>query len=179
MLQLSGEVADGTLLSVLAGTAYVRWAREQIEIGRARSGKHQPHRITTFALCAIDVDSSVAKANARKAVAFYLAAGGPNAITDAYGISEELRTLIADAGPDGIAHDMPDAWVEDLAVAGTPEECRDKIRTLLEAGADRVALFPTPAENAAATVAALASDVLPHFTDAADLDRGASHARTS
>ena len=37
MLQLSGELAHGTLLSVLAGTDYVRWAREQIDTGRARA----------------------------------------------------------------------------------------------------------------------------------------------
>lgn len=171
MLQLSGEIADGTLLSVLAGTEYVRWAREQIEAGRARSASAtEPHRITAFALCAVDEDSAAAKANARKAVAFYLAAGGPNAITDAYGISEELRALIAAGGFEKVEQEMPDAWVEDLAVAGDPDECARKIRVLLGAGADRVALFPTPAENAAATVNSLAAHVLPQFIDAADAD---------
>ncbi len=67
MLQLSGELAHGTLLSVLTGTDYLAWAREQIDKGRARSAEpERPHRITTFALCAVDEDSSVAKANARQ-----------------------------------------------------------------------------------------------------------------
>ncbi|MCW2842587.1 MAG: 5,10-methylenetetrahydromethanopterin reductase [Nocardioides sp.] len=166
MLQLSGEVSGGTLLSVLASVEYVRWARAQIDEGRNRAGRSQvPHRITTFALCAVDEDGPRAKAAAKKAVAFYLAAGGPNAITDAYGISDELRALLAVGGPEHVEREMPGQWVEDLAVAGTAGECTAKVRALLDAGCDAVALFPTPAMNAPATVAALAAHVLPHFAD--------------
>jgi alkanesulfonate monooxygenase SsuD/methylene tetrahydromethanopterin reductase-like flavin-dependent oxidoreductase (luciferase family) len=167
MLQLSGEVSGGTLLSVLASVEYVRWARARIDEGRARAGRlEDPHRVTTFALCAVDEDGSRAKAAARKAVAFYLAAGGPNAITEAYGISDDLRTLLAGGGLKNLDREMPDQWVEDLAVAGTPDECTARIRALHDAGSDAVALFPTPAENAPATVAALAAQVLPHFAAA-------------
>jgi alkanesulfonate monooxygenase SsuD/methylene tetrahydromethanopterin reductase-like flavin-dependent oxidoreductase (luciferase family) len=165
MLQLSGELASGTLLSVLASTNYVGWAREQIDAGRARSATpDRPHRITTFALCAVDEDASVARAAARKAVAFYLAAGGPNALTEAYGISDDLRAMMAD-GPEAVEERMPERWVDDLAVAGDPDECSRKIQALLDAGSDHVALFPTPAENADRTVAALAAHVLPRFAD--------------
>ena len=165
MLQLSGEIAGGTLLSVLASVEYVRWARAQIEQGRERVGLHGgTHRVTTFALCAIDEDSSRAKAAARRAVAFYLVAGGPNALTEAYGISEELRAMLAEGGPAEVERQMPDQWVEDLAVAGDPDECTAKIQGLLDAGSDGVALFPTPADNAQATVTALARRVLPRFS---------------
>jgi alkanesulfonate monooxygenase SsuD/methylene tetrahydromethanopterin reductase-like flavin-dependent oxidoreductase (luciferase family) len=167
MLQLSGELAHGTLLSVLTSTDYLAWAREQIDKGRARSAEPQrSHRITTFALCAVNEDSSVAKADARRAVAFYLAAGGANAITDAYGISDDLRALLAEVGSDGLEARMPEHWVDDLAVAGDPDECSRKIRALLDAGSDHVALFPTPAENAQQTLAALAAHVLPRFDGA-------------
>ncbi|MGH3360285.1 MAG: LLM class flavin-dependent oxidoreductase [Nocardioidaceae bacterium] len=163
MLQLSGEIAGGTLLSVLASAEYVRWARDHIAKGRERSGGDVGHRVTTFALCAVDEDAARAKAAARSAVAFYLAAGGPNALTDAYGISDDLRAMLARGGPDHVVRTMPDRWVDDLAVAGSPAQCTDKIRALLDAGSDRVALFPTPAENARSTVAALAGQVLPQF----------------
>jgi alkanesulfonate monooxygenase SsuD/methylene tetrahydromethanopterin reductase-like flavin-dependent oxidoreductase (luciferase family) len=166
MLQLSGELADGTLLSVLASVGYVGWAREQIDKGRARAGTTRPHRVTTFALCAVDEDSSAAKANARTAVAFYLAAGGPNALTDAYGISDDLRALLADGDAGGLEDRMPDQWVDDLAVAGDPDECSRKIQALLEAGSDHVALFPTPAEHAQQTLTTLATQVIPRFDDA-------------
>lgn len=164
MLQLSGEIAAGTLLSVLASAEYVQWARGQIEIGRARKAHaNGHHRLTTFALCAIDDDSSKAKAAARRAVAFYLAAGGPNALTEAYGISDSLRALLDAGGPVEVERKMPDQWVEDLAVAGDPDECAAKIQGLLSAGSDRIALFPTPAENAQSTITALAKHVLPNF----------------
>lgn len=173
MLQLSGEVAAGTLLSVLAGVDYVRWARAQIEKGRARAGVDQGHhRITTFALCAVDDDAQRAKAAARKAVAFYLAAGGANALTEAYGISDELRAMLSSGGFEAVEREIPDQWVDDLAVAGSPDECTAKIHALLEAGSDRVALFPTPAENADRTAAALATQVLPHFVETAGSTSG-------
>ena len=34
MLRLSGEIANGTVLSVAAGHDYVRWARERIDEGQ-------------------------------------------------------------------------------------------------------------------------------------------------
>lgn len=166
MLQLSGEVADGTLLSVLAGVDYVRWAREQIEVGRQRGDRLAlPHRVTTFALCSVGTEGERARAEARRAVAFYLSAGGPNALTEAYGISEDLRLLLAHGGPDVVEREMPDRWVEDLAVAGTADQCAAAIRRLIEAGSDRVALFPVPAHSARSTVGVLARDVLPQLTD--------------
>jgi 5,10-methylenetetrahydromethanopterin reductase len=162
MLQLSGSIADGTLLSVLAGTGYVRWAREQIGKGVATSGRRpQDHRVTTFALCAVDEDGALARERARAAVAFYLAAGGPNAITAAYGINDQLVAMIEAGGLQKVLANMPDAWVEDLAVAGDPDECARKIERLIDAGSDQVALFPTPAEHADHTIDLLARHVLP------------------
>lgn len=165
MLQMSGAVADGTLLSVLAGTEYVRWARAQIDQGAQSTVSATPgtHQVTVFALCNVDRDGAAARARVRPAVAFYLGAGGPNALTDSYGISDRLREMIADGGVDAVARDMPDSWVEDLAVAGTPEEVLAKIGSLRAAGADQVALFPTPTDTADQTIALLAEHVLPHL----------------
>lgn len=165
MLQLSGSIADGTLLSVLSGTAYVAWAREQIGKGLRSSGRSpQDHRVTTFALCAVDEDSALARERARAAVAFYLAAGGPNAITAAYGINDQLVAMIEAGGLREVQQKMPDAWVDDLAVAGNPDECARKLERLLGAGSDQVALFPTPAEQAGQTIDLLARHVLPQVT---------------
>lgn len=162
MLQLSGSIADGTLLSVLSGTGYVSWARGQISKGLAASGRSlEQHRVTTFALCAIDEDGAKARDRARAAVAFYLASGGPNAITAAYGINDELVAMIEAGGLRAVQESMPDAWVEDLAVAGDPDDCARKIERLLAAGSDQVALFPTPAEHADQTIDLVARHVLP------------------
>jgi alkanesulfonate monooxygenase SsuD/methylene tetrahydromethanopterin reductase-like flavin-dependent oxidoreductase (luciferase family) len=56
---------------------------------------------------------------------------------------------------------MPSQWIEDLTIAGTPEECAEKIRAFGEAGADTVALFPLPTENIDNIIALTAREVLP------------------
>ena len=56
MLELSGEIADGTVLSVLASPAYVAWARERIAAGARRAGRGEHHSISTFTLFAVDDD---------------------------------------------------------------------------------------------------------------------------
>jgi hypothetical protein len=48
MLQLSGEVADGSVLSVYAGLDYVRWANVRIQEGRARGGRADAHLVALF-----------------------------------------------------------------------------------------------------------------------------------
>jgi alkanesulfonate monooxygenase SsuD/methylene tetrahydromethanopterin reductase-like flavin-dependent oxidoreductase (luciferase family) len=162
MLELSGEVADGTIGSVLATPEYVTWARGQIAIGQARAGRTGHHPFATFALASIGRDGKAAKKTIRQAVAFYLAAMPANAMTDAYGISEQTREL-AKGGPEAFEREMPDQWIEDLAIAGEPDECAEKIRRLLAAGADSVALFPCPAEQARDMVELVAAEVLPRL----------------
>jgi 5,10-methylenetetrahydromethanopterin reductase len=73
MLRLSGEVADGSVLSISAGLDYLRWANVRIVKGRARGGRAgaHPHPITVFAIYAVDEDGNAARASARARLAFY------------------------------------------------------------------------------------------------------------
>lgn len=163
MLQLSGAVANGTVLSVGASPAYVRWARQQIGAGAASAGRTDHHQVTSFAIFSVDRNSRRAREAARAPVAFYLAAGGANALTDAYGISDELTEMLARGGSGLLEREMPDRWVEDLAIAGDPEECAAGVRAHLGAGADSVALFPMPVERATELVELAARDLLPRL----------------
>lgn len=95
-------------------------------------------------------------------MAFYLAADGGNALTDAYGISDELNAMLqGGGGAEAVEREMPERWIDDLAVAGEPDECAEKIRRLLDAGSDSVVLFPLAGEDPEAIVRAAAADVLP------------------
>ena len=161
MLRLSGEVADATLLSVTAGADYVTWARQQIDEGRDAAGRTDPHRVTVFALFSVDEDGDRARAATRSQLAFYRSAGGANALTDVYGISDEIREMVARGGRDVLEREMPDQWVRDLTVAGTPEECAAQIQALCDAGADSVALFPAPADRAVELARIAGESVLP------------------
>ena len=158
MLELSGEVADGTVLSVLAGADYIRWARQRIEIGRGRSGRNDGHHVTAFAIYSVDPSASRAMAAARATLAFYLAAGGRNALTDVSGISERLPEILSQRSSE-MGHEL----VDELTIAGTPDEVRGKIHKVFEAGADSVALFPTPVERAEEIIDLTARVVLPRL----------------
>lgn len=56
-LQMSGRCADGTILAELCSPAYLRWAREQIEVG----GGGASHRITVFCSIAVSADGDDAR----------------------------------------------------------------------------------------------------------------------
>lgn len=163
MLQLSGEIADGSILSVGAGVDYIRWAKARIAEGRQRAGRSDDHRVTVFAIYAVDRDPEVAKAAARKTLAFYKAAGGRNALTDVAGVSDLLEELVGRGGVETLAEEMPQQWVEDLTVSGSPAEVVDKITRLRQAGADSIALFPAAGDRVAETIDLTASEVIPHL----------------
>ena len=160
MLQLSGRIADGTVLSVAASHDYVRWAKEQIGIGSREAGRTENHHTTVFALYAGDEDPQVARDAVRGPLGFYKS-HGTNALTDVYGNSAQIKELLTEYGTESFAEHMPSQWIEDLTIAGTPEECAEKIRAFGEAGADTVALFPLPTENIDNIIALTAREVLP------------------
>jgi len=109
MLQLAGEIADGSILSVGAGVDYVRWARQRVDEGRERAGRTDPHRLTVFAIYAVDEDGDRARQAARKTLAFYKTAGGRNALTDVAGISDDLVSMSGRGGLDTVTAEMPDS----------------------------------------------------------------------
>jgi len=163
MLQLAGEIADGTVLSVLASARYVEWARERIAEGAARAGRDEHHRISTFALFAVDEDGAKAKREIRDLLAFYLTAMAQSPLTSAHGISDDVVALAKD-GPAALSRAMPDEWVEELAIAGDPAECAEKIDRLIAAGSDSVELFIVPPERAGELTELAAAQVLPRVT---------------
>jgi 5,10-methylenetetrahydromethanopterin reductase len=160
MLELSGEIADGSILSVGAGTDYVRWARDHIDAGRRKASRVETHGVTAFTIYAVDHDRSKARDAVRRTLAFYKAAGGRNALTDVAGISDDLIDMLGRGGADAVAREMPDSWVDQLAVAGTPEEVVEKMGRLHQAGADSVALVPAQPERLEETMQLTAQEVL-------------------
>jgi 5,10-methylenetetrahydromethanopterin reductase len=166
MLHLSGEIADGTIGSVMAGTRYLAWAREQIAAGQSAAGRGgASHPFAAFTMFSVDRDGDRARAAIRPTMAFYLAADPVNAMTEVYGIAEQTGAL-AEGGAPAVEAGIEASWVEDLVVAGNPDECAEKIRALLAAGADTVVLFPTPAERAVEMLELAAAEVLPQLEGA-------------
>ncbi len=163
-LRLSGEVADGTILSVLAGPAYVRWARERIAEGARLAGRDPgTHRVTTFALYAVDDDAARARAAVRDAVALFLAAERASALVRVPGLTAELHALLADGeqGEADLAARIPDRWLDEVAIAGDPAHCAARLQELLDAGSDAVGLWLFPTDRAEEVAELTAREVLP------------------
>ncbi len=66
-LELSGRVADGTVLDWLSAPGFVRHARERIDAGRAAAGRTDPHRLTVFLMAAGDAATVRREVDARRA----------------------------------------------------------------------------------------------------------------
>jgi alkanesulfonate monooxygenase SsuD/methylene tetrahydromethanopterin reductase-like flavin-dependent oxidoreductase (luciferase family) len=111
-------------------------------------------------LYSVDSDGAAARKALRSVTAFYLTAMPDNALSEVYGIQPRLQELLA-AGT--LESELPDAWVEDLAVAGDPDEVAAKIRALLEAGSDSVCLWLFPLERADEVLELTAREVFPRI----------------
>jgi len=69
-------------------------------------------------------------------------------------------TYFEQAMADVVAREMPDQWIDDLALVGTPREVADKVLRWVDAGIDAIAVFlPHPSEPDTLTL--LAQEVIP------------------
>jgi alkanesulfonate monooxygenase SsuD/methylene tetrahydromethanopterin reductase-like flavin-dependent oxidoreductase (luciferase family) len=161
MLRLAGQIADGVVVSVMAGVDYVRWAHERLAEGASQAGR-TPSDIgmNVYTFMSVDQDGERARAAVRQRLAQYLAARPDSPLTRAYGIADHVQRL-AVGGPDQVERLMPAEWVEDLCVAGNPPECAAKINRLLDAGADAVTLYSCPVERAEEVIRLTGETVLP------------------
>ena len=163
-LELGGEVADGTVLSVLAGPGYVRWARDRIREGQERAGRAgEDHLIVAYLFIALAAPNAAARELVRPLVTEYLSAGGVNPLTREAGIPDEIAARLHAEYLNGrIAVELvTDGIVDRVAAAGDGEHCARWISELMVAGADIVALLPVPLDNVAQSVRRISAEVLP------------------
>src|SRR5260370_20199842 len=105
-LTLSGEIADGTVISVMAGPKYVERARQITAEAAARSGRTRQHVLPTLSYCFIDYDGANARRAARASVAQMLAQAGPDLFTNRYCIDEPPRDMISRGGAATVEAEM-------------------------------------------------------------------------
>lgn len=166
-LALAGRVADGTVLAEPVTPEYLRAARAAIgpagggtptsgtvpgstggmaEVPEVPAG----HRVVAYNIGAVDDDGSTARELARTGLGWI---GDPDweAHIDPLPFAAEFRDLRArTADREDFATALPDAWVEQLAVAGTPDRARERLVRLGAAGADAVVLVPVGPDPVAA-----------------------------
>ena len=138
-LQLAGRVGDGTILTAMSSPAYVRWAKAQVEVG-AQDGGLPENRIAVFVEARVNPDGASARKIARRWVAKQF--HWTQALLTPLGIVDEAQSLVDQYGTEGAAEWMPESWLDELTVSGTPEQSAAAVARLAEAGADTVILQP-------------------------------------
>ena len=140
-LALSGRVADGTILSEYSNPAYVAWAKEQIASGMTND---PAHRLTIFAFACAATTKSEACQKLRPMVAEAIASGGIDTKLAPMGILPQVLEYRERGGQEYLEKQMPDEWIEQLTVAGTPQDWRLAIDRFVEIGAHSIVLVPMP-----------------------------------
>jgi 5,10-methylenetetrahydromethanopterin reductase len=164
LLRLLGQIADGTLFGAAAGIDYFRFAWPRSK-GLAKAGRPAGSMAySTVALTCVHRDGAQARAAARPILASFLGEFGVNILTDAYGISAQVTEILERGGPEAMAAEMPDAWLEDLALVGTPAEVIEKIRGWLAAGLDSICIFLPDEDLERDTLQLVAEEVIPAFS---------------
>lgn len=151
-LHLSGRVADGTILAEGCSPAYVRWARQQIDIGRAQANRTDNHNIMVYIYWSMDTDHDSAIKRVRDRIAARLLAGKMDIYLQPMGVTEQAAELVNANDETTLAAHIPDEWVHQLAVAGTAEQCAETINQLAAAGVDSVCLVPLMDNDSALSV---------------------------
>ena len=160
-VDLCAEIADGMVISVLAGPRYVASVKERVATVRRKRGLPENFALVTYVLACVDEDRAAARAKVRPVTAFYLGAMGPTLITGVYDANEALAAMIEKGGTPAIEADMPDDWLDWLAIAGGPEDFRAGIDALFEAGSSKVVLCIVPSEELPTQLETFGREVLP------------------
>jgi len=150
--KMSGRMADGLLTASITTPAFVRHSRKNMEEG-ARQAERDPSRLILGSVIvgSISRDSSKGREGAREQAAMYLAnkveniGSAADVLLECAGLSlKELRP-VADAMERGGRMAAAKAVSEEVLdkvcpIAGTPEQCIERIRQYREAGCTHILL---------------------------------------
>jgi 5,10-methylenetetrahydromethanopterin reductase len=135
-MAVSGQVADGTLLAEPVTPEYLRAVREQIGVPRAH------HKLAAYNVAAVDDSADRSRDLARQTLTWIGEPDwAPHIEPLAFSAEFVARRAAADSR-EAFAAGLPDEWVDQLAVVGTPAMVRARLTELSDAGADHLILIP-------------------------------------
>jgi 5,10-methylenetetrahydromethanopterin reductase len=150
--KMAGSMGDGLLTASITTPAFVRYSRKNMEEGARKAGKVPSTLILGSVIVgSIGRDSAKGKEGAREQAAMYLAnkvqniKGSADVLLESAGLSfDELRP-IADAMEQGGRKAATRAVTDDILrkvcpIAGTPQECIERIQEYREAGCTHIML---------------------------------------
>lgn len=158
MIESAAEHSDGVIFNLWPKRALPKMI-EHVEIGAKRGGKTTtPEVVNRFMVCVTD-DKASARDAFRAAFAPYYATPQYNAFLDWAGYKEAAAAIregwaAKDRGKTTGA--LTDEIVDEIAVIGSADECRERIRWALDTGIDTAIIAPLAmtAEDAQVTLEA-------------------------
>jgi 5,10-methylenetetrahydromethanopterin reductase len=149
---MSGVAGDGLLTASITTPAFVRYSKKNMEEGARKAGKDVSNLVLgSVVVGSIGRESAAGKEGAREQAAMYLAnkvqniRGSADVLLECAGLTfEELRP-VADAMESGGRKAAAKAVTDEIlrkvcAIAGTPEECIQRIEEYREAGCTHIML---------------------------------------
>ena len=135
MMQLAGEIAEGWIATLTSP----KWVRERVRPELEKAAQRRPTgadevEIAVEAVCSVHPDRELAYRRAKIHIGFYCLHPLIDAVVELHGLQAErdqVRASVAARGLEALT-DTPDALIEALAIAGTPEEGRQKLRVWQE-----------------------------------------------
>ena len=174
MQRLGGSVGDGLLTASITTPAFVRYSKKNMEEGAAKAGKDASKLILGCVIVgSIGRDSKKGKEGAREQAAMYLAnkvqniKGSADVLLESAGITFEELQPVADAmekgGRKAAAQAVSDELLRKVCpIAGTPDECMQKIEEYRAAGCTHI-MLEIWGDDRTGQAKLFGDAVLPHF----------------
>ncbi|HMI72911.1 MAG TPA: LLM class flavin-dependent oxidoreductase, partial [Solirubrobacteraceae bacterium] len=146
MIESAGRVADGLLGHTLFSPRYIAdVVRPAIERGAAHAGRDPGDvALATYTLASAHADRAQARREAAAMSAFYGSVKSYAGLFDACGFASEaeaVRAAFAAGDVEAMVGAVTEAMVDELAVAGTPDEVGEQLRRF-DGVVDEVVLSP-------------------------------------
>jgi 5,10-methylenetetrahydromethanopterin reductase len=150
-VKLSGEAADGLLISNMCSIAFASRLAEMMQASRRVAGRAEPGLAVQYMPCAAHADAATARVDAKRMIGEMLprfwalgqkVGAAKEALLSGTHISEgEIAVAVArlKAGDDA-AQVLDDRYAEAFSLVGTADECLLRARGYKAAGIDELAL---------------------------------------
>jgi 5,10-methylenetetrahydromethanopterin reductase len=174
MQKMAGSISDGLLTASITTPAFVRYSKKNMEEGARKAGRDPSELILGCVIVgSIGRGSSKGKEGAREQAAMYLAnkvqniKGSADVLLDCAGLTFDELKPVAEAMEKGGRRAAARAVTDDIlrkvcAIAGTPEECIERIEEYRAAGCTHI-MLEIWGEDRTGQAALFGEAVLRHF----------------
>jgi alkanesulfonate monooxygenase SsuD/methylene tetrahydromethanopterin reductase-like flavin-dependent oxidoreductase (luciferase family) len=132
MVETAGTVADGLIGHPIASRRWHRertlpWLRAAEEAAARPAGAC---RLVPYVMTSIQRDRALARRDARSQIGFYFSVSVYRSVLELHGrpdVADACRAALARFDLRGLADAIPDELVDEIAIAGPPDEARERL----------------------------------------------------